>query len=130
MIARLILADAAVTHPDGTFSLLRGGIDRVEVPPNRPASFRGALLVRIEATVAEKGNHTFKLVCVDEDGNPVMPGMNGSFQVPEKGGNLHLAINFQSVFPKLGRYSFIVTLDGQEKDRCGLEFVEKKEGDE
>jgi hypothetical protein len=58
--AKLILCDAAVTHPDGTFSLLRGGIDWWAYSPGEPLIFRGALLALIEATPAEKGKSLFQ----------------------------------------------------------------------
>ncbi|RKY17313.1 MAG: hypothetical protein DRP63_03925 [Planctomycetota bacterium] len=125
MKAKLLLADAAVGHPDGTFSLLRGGINRVEVPPNRPASLAGALLIRIEATPSEKGEHTFKLVCIDEDGRSILPDMTGKFSIPDQGGSVNIVIKLQVVFPRLGRYTFAVSVDGQELDVWLISAVEK-----
>jgi len=129
MKAKLLLADAAVNHPDGTFSLLRGGIERINVAPNKPPFLKAALIARIEATVGEKGKHSFRLVCIDEDGSSVLPDLEGNFEVPEKGGNTHLVLNIQGVFPRLGRYSFIIAVDGHELDRWDIQFVreEKRE---
>jgi len=80
MKAKLLLADAAVNHPDGTFSQLRGGIERIYVAPNKPPFLKAALIARIEATVGEKGKHSFRLVCIDEDGSSVLPDLEGNFE--------------------------------------------------
>jgi len=126
--AKLILCDAAVIHPDGTFSLLRGGIDLVTHSPGKPLIFRGALVARIEATPAEKGSHSLKLMCIDEDGNSILPEASGSFQIADKGGGYHLALNVQVVFPKVGRYDFRLSVDGHEMDVYTLTvLVQQKE---
>ena len=60
MNGRIILADHASAHPDGTFSLLRAGIDRLTVN-DKPYSFTGALVARITSELSDEGNHNFEI---------------------------------------------------------------------
>lgn len=123
MRAVMLVADAAVVHPDNTFSILRGGITETNVPPNRPAMFRGAILVRIEYSAGDKGKHDLRLVCVDEDGKSVAPDITGQLDAKQAGA-AHVALNVQITFPKKGRYTFILSLGKQEKDRWTINVKE------
>ena len=118
------MADAASTHPDGTFSLLRGGITQVNIAKNQPIAFRGALVARITATAAEAGHHEFKLVCVDPDGHAVGPELTGGFTLPAKGGHGNLAVNVEMIFPRLGHYEFLFSIDKHQRDSWPLEARE------
>ena len=115
MKASIILADAVSANPDGTFSLLRGGIDRVRIPNGQPCVFRGGIVTRVTASTSEIGAHDFKIMCVDDDGVSVMPPLSGKFNIKEAGGAV-LAASLQMTFPKPGRYSFSVTINKQELD--------------
>jgi hypothetical protein len=55
-------------------------------------------------------------MCIDEDGNSILPEISGSFQVPDKGASTHLIWNMQFVFQKVGRYDFRLSVDGHEMD--------------
>ena len=125
MQATVILADAATTHPDGTFSLLRGGITNVHVPPDKPIVFRGALVARIVGRPGEDGPHNFKIVCIDEDGRSVSPDFTGTFEVPRGGGAINLALNMQLTLPKFGRYTFSVMVDRNQLVDWTLEAKER-----
>lgn len=59
--AILLLADAVRTHPDGTFSLLRGGIDRVVATDGKNAALRAGLLVRLGAAKEDFGSHPIEI---------------------------------------------------------------------
>lgn len=120
MKAVLILADAATAHPDGTFSLLRGGVSETGVPKNRPAMFRGALVVRITSARGEAGAHSFKLSCVDEDGAPVAQELSGNFDTPQQGGTVQFVWDLQLILPRLGRYEFNITVDKIQLDSWTL----------
>ncbi len=63
MKAMLMLATRtrASHHPDGTFSLLRGGITEVTVPPGEPGAFRAALVARVVGAASEAGKHDFRI---------------------------------------------------------------------
>lgn len=124
MKVTLIMADAVATHPDGTFSLLRGGITRVNIPKNHPIGFHGALLARINATPAEAGQHEFKLICVDQDGARVGQELAGNFALPPEGGQGNLAVVVHLGLPRLGKYSFLFSVDKHEYDSWLIEAVE------
>ena len=121
MKAFLLLADAARPHPDGTFSLIRGGITEVNVPKNQAAGFRGTLVARIMGSRGESGPHEFKLMCVNEDGQPVAPEMSGTFNIPLQGSAVQLIWDLQLALPNRGRYEFTVTVDRHQLDTWSLD---------
>ena len=121
--ATLILADAARTHPDGTFSLLRGGIDRVTFHPARPPVLRATLMARITCRSGEDGEHTFQLRLMDQDGNVIGPEHSGSFTVPRQGGKHQISLDLQMVLPGEGVYEFVVTIDGSVQDTWPITVV-------
>src|SRR3990167_5274284 len=114
--AFLLLADAAKPHPDGTFSLLRGGISELHVPSNKPVTFKGSVVARIVGNLGESGPHEFKMVCVNEDGASVAPDLSGNFDFPSKGGTVHLIWDLQLVLPKHGMYEFSIAVDKHQLD--------------
>ena len=124
MKATLLLCDAASAHPDGTFSLLRGGITDVNVPPNRPVVFRGALVARITGTRGEAGKHRFRIVCLTEDGAEVAPPVEGDFDVPKAGGNANICLSLQMALPRIGEYEFSIMVDGHQLDVWPLKALE------
>jgi hypothetical protein len=122
MDAFLLLADAASQHPDGTFSVLRAGVDRV-FGPAEPVQFRGALIARVKATLNETGEHAFSLRCTDFDGTAVMPPIQGRFLVPQHGGGMQFVVNCALQLPRFGQYAFSLLIDGQEQDFWHLTAV-------
>ena len=87
------LADSAAAHPDGTYSLLRGGIDRLFVPPGNPAFFKGSMVVRLRASPHERGQHTARMSCVNSDGVQIGAEVEINFEIPNEGGGATLVIN-------------------------------------
>jgi hypothetical protein len=57
---------------------------------------------------------------MNEDGAEVMPKMQGSFTVPQGGGVNNLILNFQTAFPKPGRYTFVLRVDNVQLDGCSV----------
>ena len=110
----LLVADSASTHPDGTFSLLRGGIDRIQVPRTQPIHFRGAVIVRVTGELSEAGEHDFKLRFINEDGETIAPDTDGQVRVPDGGGSALAVLNFALTLPDVGRYSFALLVDRQQ----------------
>jgi hypothetical protein len=106
----LLVSDAGAIHPDGTFSILRGGIDRVWAS-TFPAVFKGTILVRFQAEPSESATHSWRLCVIDEDGKHVAPNLEGTFTVPESGGNGQFLIGFNIPFKEAGSYSFQVSID-------------------
>ena len=119
MRAKMILAEAATGHPDGTISMLRAGITHVWVQ-SPPYGLQASLVSRIEAEMGDTGTHPFDLRCMNDDGAEVMPKMQGNFTVPQGGGVNNLILNFQTAFPKPGRYTFVLRVDNVQLDGCSL----------
>lgn len=115
-IKTIVLCESATRHPDGTFSLLRGGIDNwmaQQFPVTIPFTF----VVTIELSLSETDQmHIAGLDIVDEDGNRLVPQAKIQFSTPRIAqmtkfknnimGNINLAV------PKPGRYSIDVSVDG------------------
>src|SRR4051812_1524618 len=74
MKAKMLLAEAATGHPDGTISMLRAGINQVWVQ-QPPFGLHASLVSRIEAELGDAGTHQFDLRCMNDDGAEVMPKM-------------------------------------------------------
>ena len=120
----IIVADAARVHSDNTFSMLRGGIDRVYAPRTKPIHFRGSFLTRISGALSEAGPHDFQLRLMNEDGQSIAPDINGQFTVPEGGGSAIAAGDFGLVLPAYGRYTFALRVDRQELATWEVHAVE------
>lgn len=110
MEATMWLAEAAAMHPDGTVSMLRAGINRV-MRKEKPVPFAGALVIRLEASLAESGPHSFEIRLMNDDGKDIAPRINGGMEVPTGGGSSHVVVNFHVTFPEFGRYEFSVNVD-------------------
>ncbi|MBI4604599.1 MAG: hypothetical protein HY721_21770 [Planctomycetes bacterium] len=120
----LLLADAVRAHPDGTFSLLRGGIDRVHAPRTQPIHFRGSLVARVVGTLAEAGEHDFQLRILNEEGQSIAPDIIGGFRIPEAGGGAVAVTEFALILPAYGRYTFSLLVDRHELDAWEVRAVE------
>lgn len=114
MKAHVIIAEAASVHPDGTFSLLRGNINRQRTA-TFPTVFEGAVAVRIVCDPAESGPHSLRLVVVNQDGGE-LSRFELAFVVPEGGGASMLGLRTRQLFPAAGVYSFRVAVDGHALD--------------
>jgi hypothetical protein len=117
--ARLLLAEASTTHPDGTISMLRAGITNVwgETPP---VNLQASLVTRIEAEMGDVGQHEIEIMCMDEDGKEVMPKLNGQFAVGRGGGHNNILLNFGFAFPRFGLFTFVVRIDHVQYDTWSL----------
>ena len=123
MKAKLLLAEAATGHPDGTISMLRAGITHVWVQ-QPPYGLQASLISRIEAELGDAGSHNFDLRCMNEDGAEVMPKMQGQFNAPQGGGANNLILNFTTAFPKPGRYTFVLRVDNVQLDACSVQVTQ------
>ncbi len=127
MKAKMMLAEAATGHPDGTISMLRAGITHVWVQ-NPPYGLQASLVSRIEAEMGDAGPHQFDLRCMTDDGAEVMPKMQGQFTAPQGGGINNLILNFSTAFPKPGRYTFVLRVDNVQLDMCTVQVTQAPEG--
>ncbi|HXG60479.1 MAG TPA: hypothetical protein VNO22_03815 [Planctomycetota bacterium] len=115
MKGEIIVAEAVSLNQDGTFSLLRGGIDRVWPPAEgRPIVFRGGLVFRMVAGPTELRRHEFRILFVNEDGKPFAPEISGNVDFTTPGGAVMALGELQLIFPKPGRYVIAAHVDQQE----------------
>ena len=119
MKARLLLAEAATAHPDGTISMLRAGITNVwgDKPP---VQLQASLVTRIEADPGDVGKHAVEIFLIDADGKEVMPKLSGEFEVARGGGHNNIILNFQVQFPALGMFQFVIRIDNVQYDTWSL----------
>jgi hypothetical protein len=121
----LILCDHVSGHPDGTFSLLRGGIDRVTCRTGAPLAFRGMLLAHIRPDTEDLGKEFgWSVSMSDSDGAAMGPPDSGvaNFPIGEK--KIHafnIASLFNVVFQKTGRYEIRLRINGEQKAVWPLE---------
>lgn len=115
-IKTIILCESATRHPDGTFSLLRGGIDNW-MAQQFPVNISFTFVITVELSLSETNEqHTAGLDIVDEDGTRLVPQAKIQFsavKVPHLikfknniMGNINLTV------PKPGRHSMDVSVDG------------------
>jgi hypothetical protein len=127
MKARMMLAEAAVGHQDGTLSMLRAGITHAW-GKTAPVGLQSALAVRIEGEMGDSGSHTFDLRCMDSDGAEVMSQLKGQFDVPKGGGVMNFVMNFSLGFPRHGRYTFVLRVDNVQQDTWPMTIAENPPG--
>ena len=123
MKARLLLGEHATIHPDGTFSVLRAGINAIR-GATLPISFDGTLVARIEGDLADEGEHRFDLKCMDQDGAAVLPPLQGQFSFPQGGGFHAIMLGVVVKYPRAGPYHFVLRVDQVELDRWMINVVE------
>lgn len=106
----IILAEAATSHPDGTISMLRAGIDKIEAD-STPILIRGTLVASIEGEAGERGPHKIQVNCIDEDGKDQLPTIDGQFDLPAVGGKNTLILGLQAQLKRFGTYQFNLVVD-------------------
>lgn len=114
-----LLADAATVDAAGKLNIL-GVFDRISTggfPAQHPHI---SLVFRIGASINEGGEHNVKIVLNDPDGREVVPPLSGKIKIgpgpAEVGGRVKVpqVVNLERLtFPKEGRYSFDISIDGQ-----------------
>lgn len=119
MKARLLLAEAATAHPDGTISMLRAGITNVW-GEQAPVQLQASLVTRIEADPGDVGKHGVEIFLMDADGKEVMPKLAGEFEVARGGGHNNIILNFAVQFPALGMFQFVIRIDNVQHDTWSL----------
>lgn len=115
-IKTIILCESATRHPDGTFSLLRGGIDNW-VAQQFPANIIFTFVITIELAISETDEeHTAGLDIIDEDGNRLVPQAKMKFSVTRVPQQIRFKNNIMGTInltvPKPGKHSVDVSVDG------------------
>ena len=115
-VKSILLCDAATPHPDGTFSLLRGGVDQWNVK-SFPTQITFSFVVILELLSTEIGRtHTAELDVIDADGNRVLPQGKIPFSIPTRMNvtryKINLAGSLTIPVEKAGKFSFQLGVDG------------------
>ena len=115
-VKMITLCESATRHPDGTFSLLRGGIDNW-MAVQFPVTITCTVVVTIELSLSETDQlHTVGLDIVDEDGNRLLPQAKIQFSNPKNAQATKLKNNIMGTInvpvKQPGRYSLDVSVDG------------------
>lgn len=121
----LMFADAAVVHPDGSVTVVRGGLNRVicPQPPTGPIQFPGALWAYLLCDAAEAGHPIpATLSCASLDGTLVMPTLNIAANMPAQAGTSNLCVRADFAFPAVGTYEFRLLIADLDL-RCRMEIV-------
>jgi hypothetical protein len=121
------LCDAA-TDSGGKLNIL-GCFDCVwvrQVPATHPHC---AVALRLRFSRVEEGDHRFRVTFMDEDGQPVVPTIDGSLSVQFGPGDestiANLILNIQQIkLAKYGQYSIDVAIDGRQEASLPL-YVRK-----
>lgn len=114
MKATVFLAEAAVGHPDGTFSMLRAGVGRV-AGEKWPLSFRGFLVACITLEPSERGKLGFSFEGRDPSGQPWGPRVLGEMDL-EEATSAVVPIRANLQFPSEGNYSVTFSIGGNAMD--------------
>ena len=128
-VKSILLCSAATPHPDGTFSLLRGGVDTWGVA-SVPAQVQFGLVVILELMSTEAGaQHLVALDVIDADGNRVVPQIKIPFSIPVRANitryKFNLVIGNGTIqIPKIGTYSVQVGVDGRNLSSTELQIVQ------
>lgn len=130
MNTELFIAEHVSHHQDGTFTAVRAGIDQFWGETGEPIPMEGHLMIMIDASRHEVGEHHFSISFVDMGGNRVEDDIEGSFTIPEGGGNVQFTVEFQLQVPEPGTYEFGLTIEGQEAARWTVDAHAGDEGNQ
>lgn len=53
------------------------------------------------------------VTCVNEQQERITDPFQNQFEVPQGGSVINLVVNIQIIFPRLGRFNFVVEIDGR-----------------
>lgn len=126
MKGRLLFAESASAHNDGTVSILRAGINRVTASAP-PVLLRGAIVATIHALASERGTHSFEINCINEDGVNRLPPINGTFETPPTGGTNNIIVSISHPAKDFGTYQFNLVIDRLEHDSVSVNLIKAGE---
>lgn len=124
MRATIFVAEHVTHHQDGSFTVVRGGIDQFSGEPGEPIPVQGSLMIMIDASRHEVGQHDFKISIVSMDGNKVADDIEGEFSIQEGGGKTQFSIDFRFQVEDPGTYEFGLNIDGREESRWSIHATE------
>jgi Family of unknown function (DUF6941) len=134
-IETFVLCDAATDYRGklnilGTFDTIHGG----ELPVVWPHC---ALALRVRFSKIEEGEHRVRISFIDEDGQAILPPLDGMVRVAfgpnSRTMATNLILNMERIkLEKQGEYSIHLAIDGREEKSLPLylRLREKKSGEE
>lgn len=111
MKSLLVVCEYVSVNADGTFGLLRGGLNRLPVPAF-PFSRSLGFLVRITGEFGEEGAHDFKLVVVDDKGQELTKA-SGHFHIQPEQRIINIGINMPVPLQRAGAINARLIIDRQ-----------------
>jgi hypothetical protein len=105
--------DAANIDSSGKISALGifTNINAQQFPAIQPAM---TFVTCIEGRKSESGQHPFRINFIDDDGNDIMPPMQGEIDIAQNSSNANIIVNLNAItFPKPGTYSMDLVIDNQ-----------------
>ena len=125
----IALCDAAI-QSGGKLSIL-GAFDTIGLPQVPAVHPQCAIALRIRFSPIEDGNHRVKINIVDEDGNLVVPSIEGNVTIKPRRGQscvtANLILNMQRLkLDNYGQYSIDVAVDGRQEASLPLFVKELK----
>src|SRR5687767_2123192 len=117
------LCDAA-NDSQGKLNIL-GAFDTLATTKLPAAHYQCCIALRMTFNKGEEGPHKLKISIGDEDGKPVMPGIDIGVEVTVPDETMFLSRNFiiniqQLTLPKPGLYSVDIFMDGNQKGSIPL----------
>ena len=125
----IALCDAAI-QSGGKLSIL-GAFDTIGLPQVPAVHPQCAIALRIRFSPIEDGSHRVKINIADEDGNLVVPSIEGNVSIKPRRGQgsvtANLIFNIQRLkLDKYGQYSIDVAVDGRQEASLPLFVKELK----
>jgi hypothetical protein len=128
-VKSILLCESATPHPDGSFSVLRGGIDNWNAQ-SFPTQIRFSFVVILELLSTEVGKtHIAELDIIDADGNRVVPQAKIPFTIPIRVNvtryKWNLVVGNMAVsITKIGRYSLQIGVDGHNLSSIEFQVIQ------
>jgi hypothetical protein len=122
----LFLGDSVTQHADGTISVARGGISRLQAPKDKPAVVSAGLFARVKAP---QGPHKLRIDFempvgaappLDVAGKPFPTSFPLDVQMEEQASAVHVVAQFHIAFIARGKYTFKLVVDEQVLDTWEL----------
>lgn len=108
------LCEAINEMPDGRVNILGAGINGMSPPTLYPVELEIVVFCRLAADPTEIGEHTISFRLIDEDGQDILPELDGDFDVEEDTMVSNLIFHFSPLeVPGEGEYSFELVVDDE-----------------
>lgn len=131
ILKNLFLCDAATANPDNTFSVLKGGINTLNISfkssDNIKPPIKIALVATLELEMTEMGRlHNFELALLNADGQRLIPDLKSHFQAPtsQRKGFYNIILNIYLPIKTPGEYCFYINVDGHELGTHNFDVVD------